>query len=105
VFAIVFVVIMVIPVAIVVPAMIVFIPPAMIVAVAILAGFVQVVASGIGLAAFASMMLDGFMKTMIGAADALLAVVIGAQTRGPGEEQKSRQRGAGYRDFCGSKNS
>jgi hypothetical protein len=77
-FAIVLVVIVIVPIAIFAPAMAVFIPPAMVAVVAFLASFVQVVASGFGLAALASMMLDGFMKTVICAGDTLLAIVIGA---------------------------
>jgi hypothetical protein len=43
---------------------------------------------------------------MIGPRNAPLAsVVIGAQTRSAGEEQESRQRGAGQHYFPGSNNS
>jgi hypothetical protein len=60
----------------------------------------------IRLFAFAAVMLDGFMKTMIGPGDAFLAsVVIGAQTRCAGEEQKARQRGTRQHYFPDSKNS
>ena len=89
-FAIVPVVIVVIPVALGAPTVTVFIPPAMIAGVAILASFVQLMASVFGLAALASMMLDGFMEAMIRFGDAPLAIVIGAQTRSAGEEQESR---------------
>jgi hypothetical protein len=104
-FAIVFVVIVVVPIAVGVPAMPVFIPPTMIAGVAILAGFVQIAASVIGLAAFAPMMLNGFMKAMIGAGDSLLAIVVGAQARSAAEEQKSRHYSPSQCDFCCSKNS
>lgn len=103
-FAIVPVVIVVVPVALGAPTVTVFIPPAMIAGVAILASFVQLMASVVGLAALASMMLDGFMETMIRPGDTLLAIVIGAQTRRAGKEQESRQGCAGQRDFCYSKN-
>ena len=88
-FAIVPIVVVIIPITVGVPAVTVLIPPATVSCVAILAGFVQIVPCFVGLTALASMMLNGFMKTMIGAGNALLAVVIGAQTRCPGEEQKS----------------
>jgi len=104
-FAIIPIVIVIIPVAVGAPTVTVFIPPAVIASVAILAGFVELTASTIGLAAFASMMLNGFMKTMIGPRNALLAIVVGAQTRSAGEEQKSRQCSTGQRDFSCSKNS
>jgi hypothetical protein len=92
-FAIVPVVIVVIPIAVGAPTVAVFIPPAMVAGVAILAGFVQLMASVFGLATLAPMMLDGFVKTVIRLGDAPLAtVLIGAQTRSASEEQKSRQR-------------
>jgi len=104
-FAIVPIVIVIIPVTVGAPTVTVFIPPAVIAGVAILAGFVELTASIIGLAAFASMMLNGFMKAMIGPGNALLAIVVGAQTRSAGEEQKSRQCRTGQGDFSCSKNS
>src|SRR5216684_9226792 len=86
------VMVMVVPIVVGVPTMLVFIPPAMGAVPAIFARFVQFVPSLIGLFAFAPVMLDGFMKTMIGPGDAPLAsVVIGAQTRRAGEEQEARQ--------------
>jgi hypothetical protein len=100
------IVVVVIPVVVGMPTMLVFIPPAVRVAPAIFAGFVQFVPSLIGLLAFPAVMLDGFMKTMIGPGDAPLAiVVISAQTRRAAEEQESRQRGAGQRYFSGRENS
>jgi len=100
------VMVMVVPIVVGVPTMLVFIPPAMGAVPAIFARFVQFVPSLIGLFAFAPVMLDGFMKTMIGPGDAPLAsVVIGAQTRRAGEEQEARQRGARQHCFPDSKNS
>jgi hypothetical protein len=104
--AIVFIVIAVVPVVLGVPTMLVFIPPTMIVAPAVIARFPQFVTRTVRLLALASVMLDGFMKMMIRLGDSLLAtVVIGAQTRGAGEEQESRQRSAGERYFSHAKNS
>jgi hypothetical protein len=100
------IVVVVVPIAVRVPTMLVFVPPAMRVAPAIFARFVQFVPSLIGLSAFASVMLDGFMKTMIRPGDAPLAiVVIAAQTRRAGEEQEARQRGTRQHYFPDSKNS
>jgi len=63
------------------------------------------VASFIGLAALASMMLDGLMKTMIRSRNALLAIVVGPQSWRASEEQKSRQSRSGQRYFARAKNS
>jgi hypothetical protein len=100
------VVIVVVPIVLGVPTMLVLIPPAMGAVPAILARFVQFVPSLISLFAFAAVVLDGFMKTVIGPADATLAiVVVGAQARCAGEEQKARQRSAGQHYFPDRKNS
>jgi len=104
-FAIISIVIVIIPVALGAPTVPVFIPPTMVSGVAILAGFVELTASVIGLTALASMMLNGFMETMVGPGNALLTIVIGAQTRSAGEEQKSRHYSPGQREFRCSKNS
>jgi len=100
------IVVVVIPIAIGMPTVFVFVPPAMSAAPAILARLVQFMPGLISLFAFASMMLDGFMKMMIGPGDATLAiVVIGAQTRSAGEEQKPHQRSAGQHYFSDGENS
>jgi len=104
-FAIVLIMVAIIPIAVGVPAVTILIPPAMAAGVAILACFVQLMASGVGLAAFASVMLDGFVETMVRPRNALLAIIIGAQTRRRGEEQKSRKCSTGQRDLGHSKNS
>jgi hypothetical protein len=76
--------------------MLVFIQPAMIAGVAILASFVQFVARFFRLAAVATVILNGFMKTMVSLGDTPLAtVLIGSQTRRAAEEQESRQRRTG----------
>jgi hypothetical protein len=100
------IVVVVVPVVIGMPTVFVFIPPTMSVIPAIFARFVQFMPGLISLFAFASMMLDGFMKMMIGPGDATLAVVvIGAQTRCAGEEQEPRQRSAGQHYFSDGENS
>jgi hypothetical protein len=77
-FAIVSIMIVIIPVALGAPTVAVFIPPAMVAGVAVLAGFVELTASLVGLTAVATMVFNGFMKTMIGPGNALLATIIGA---------------------------
>jgi hypothetical protein len=100
------VVVVVIPIALGAPTMAVFVPPTMTVAPTILAGLAQLGASVFGLLAFASMMLDRFMKAMVGFGNASLAIVLaGAQSRCAAEEQKSRQCRPGQRDFARAKNS
>jgi hypothetical protein len=99
------VVIVVIPIALGAPAMAVFVPPTMTVLPAILAGLAQIAARVVGLLALASMMLDGFMETMIRSRNAPLAIVIGAQSWHAGEEQKSRQGRTGQRYFARTNNS
>jgi hypothetical protein len=104
-FAIVAVVIVIVPVAVGAPTMAIFIPPAMAVIPAILARFAQLGARMIRLPALASMMLDRFVKTMVSLGNAVLAIVIRAQTRSACEEQESRQRRTGQRDFSRPENS
>jgi hypothetical protein len=100
------IVIVVVPIAVGVPSMPVFVPPPVRVRKAVLARFVQFMASVVRLLTLTPMMFDGFMKTMIGPGDAPLAsIVIGAQTRCAGEEQKARQRRASQHYFRDSKNS
>jgi hypothetical protein len=70
------VVIVVIPIAIGVPAVSVLVPPAMRAAPAMLASFVQLVTGMVGLAAVPTMMLDGFMQLVVRASDATLTIVI-----------------------------
>jgi hypothetical protein len=71
----------------------IFIPPTFVAVPAVLARFMQLRTRMIRLPALAPMMLDGFMKTMIGLRDTPLAdVVIGAQTRRTGEKQEPGKR-------------
>ena len=105
-FAILAVVIVVIPVALGAPTMLVFIPPTMIVAPAVVARLAQFASRMVRLLAFAPVALDRFMEMMIRLRDSLLATVaIGAQTRRAAEKEKSRQRSAGERCFSRAKNS
>jgi hypothetical protein len=104
--AVVAVVIVIVPVALRSPTMPVFIPPAMAVIPAMFTRFAQLGARMVGLAAFASMMLDGFVKAMVSLGDSMLAiVVIGLQTRSAAEKQESRQCRTGQRDLSRPENS
>jgi hypothetical protein len=100
------VVIVVIPVALGAPTMLVFIPPTMIVAPAVVARLAQFATRMVRLLALAPMALDRFMEMMIRLRDSLLAAVFtGAQTRRAAEKQKSRQRSTSQRYFSRVKNS
>lgn len=85
------VVIVFVPVAVGVPAVLVLVPPAMLFAPATLADCVQFVALVIGLTAVASMALDGAMEFMFLVDDAALAAVdfVGVQPWRSGDEQES----------------
>ena len=73
------IVVAVVPIAVGVPTVPVFVPPTVKVRKAILARFMQFMASVVRLLTLTPMMFDGLMKTMIGPGDAPLAsIVIGA---------------------------
>ena len=92
------VVIVVIPVALGAPTMLVFIPPTMIMAPAVVARLAQFASRMVRLLALAPMVLDRFMEMMIRFRDSLLATVFtGAQTRRAAEKQESRQRESGLK--------
>jgi hypothetical protein len=105
-FAILPVVIVVIPVALGAPTMLVFIPPATIVAPTVVARLAQFASRVICLAAVATVVFNSFVKMMIGLRDSFLATVFsGPQTRSAAEEQKSRQHSTSQRYFSRPKNS
>src|SRR6267142_2665379 len=83
------VVIVIVPVAIGVPAIAIFIPPAMTVFPARFAGFVQFVPPMRGLLAFISVVLDRFMQFVVGFSQTLLAAV-GLRCRHAGKKRQSR---------------
>jgi hypothetical protein len=94
------IVVVVIPIALSMPAMCVFIPPTVIGAPAVLARFVKLMTSAFGLLTVITMMLDGFVQPVVGARDAALAFVgVGMQQRCSAEHQKAGQHGCGH---CGS---
>jgi hypothetical protein len=80
------VMIVVIPIALGMPAMCVFIPPSTIGVPAALPRFVQFMTPAFGLLAPVAMMLNGFVQPVVRARNAALAIVaIGAQTWHSGE--------------------
>lgn len=86
------IVVVVIPIAIRMPATFVFIPPSMTGAPAALPRFVQLVARAIGLPTLVAVVLDGFVQLVIGVRNASLAIVaIGPQRRRAGEHKKTSQ--------------
>jgi hypothetical protein len=58
------------------------VPPPMTIAPAMFAGFGEVVTGAVGLGTAIPMMLDSFVKAVVGAVNASLAVVIGTQGGG-----------------------
>jgi len=86
------VVVMIVPVALAVPAMFVFIPPSVVSAPAVLTGFMEFVAGAVGLRAVPAMMLSGFVEPVIGPGNAALAIVfVGQGARGSHQQQESAQ--------------
>ena len=84
------VVIVIVPIAIGVPAVSIFIPPAAVVFIAVGAGFPEFVPPVFGLRALHAVVLDGFMKFVVCLGDALLTVVVRADNR-RGDEKESRE--------------
>jgi len=70
------VVIVVIPIAIGVPATAVLVPPAMSLSPAAFPRLVQIVASAVRLPAVPAVMLDGFVESVVGFGDAALALIV-----------------------------
>jgi hypothetical protein len=87
------VVVVLVPVAFGVPAVVVFVPPAMLLTPATLAGLVEFVTAVIGLTAVASVVLDGLVEFVFGVSDAALAAVdgLGVKPGHCGEEQNRGQ--------------
>jgi hypothetical protein len=82
------VVVVIVPVAVGVPSMAIFVPPTMVCSVAALALFMQLVAPMVGLAAVIPVMLDGFMEVVIDFGEALLALIISTHDRNSNAEGK-----------------
>jgi hypothetical protein len=92
--------VIVIPIAIGVPAVIVFIPPPVVRAPARLASLVQLVTRALRLPAIPAVMFHGLVKFVIGFGQAMLAFAfVRAGSRHAGEQQKSSQRRAAQEQF------
>jgi len=84
------IVIVVIPIAVGMPTMPVFIPPFVAVLPAAFPCFVQFMATALGLFALVSVMLNRFVQLVVHPRDATLAIVIvGVQARSNSEQQKT----------------
>jgi hypothetical protein len=83
------------PVAFGMPGAGIGVPPPMAIAPAMFAGFGKVVTGAVGLGTAIAVMLDSFVKPAVGAVNASLAVVIGAQGGGcaKGREGCYEERG------------
>ena len=87
------VVILVVPIAFRMPAMLVFIPPSMTDTPAMLPRFVEFMTPAFSLRAPGAMMLNGFVQSVVRASNAALAIVaIGAKKRRSAEHKKTSQR-------------
>jgi hypothetical protein len=90
------VVVVFVPVALGVPAMRVFIPPAVVMAPAEFAGLVQFDAGMASLRTIPAVVFGRFVQVMIGADDAPLAsMFIGGRARRPRQKQESADSGRG----------
>jgi len=85
------VVIVIVPVAIAVPTVAIFIPPTMAFTPAALPGLVQFMTPVIGLAAVPAVMLDGLVEFVVRSIDAPLAIIIGHGPRSARESERSSQ--------------
>jgi hypothetical protein len=87
------IVVVLVPIALGVPAVVMLVPPAVVLAPATLAGLVQFSAFVIGLSAVASMALDGAMEVVLAANDSVPAmfVTLGVKPRHCGEQHGRRQ--------------
>jgi len=84
------VVIVIVPITIGVPAVRIFIPPAVVVFIAVGAGFPEFVPPVFGFGALHAVVLDGFMKFVVCLGDALLTILVRANNR-RGDEKESRE--------------
>ena len=84
------VVIVIVPITIGMPAVRIFIPPAVVVFIAVGAGFPEFVPPVFGFRALHAVVLDGFMKFVVCLGDALLTILVRANNR-RGDEKESRE--------------
>ena len=90
------IVVVLVPIVLGAPAVLVFIPPAMLLAPATLASFVQFATLVIGLPAVAAMFLDGLVEFVVGVSDSTLTAVdvFGVKPRRCAEEKDCAQERA-----------
>jgi hypothetical protein len=92
--------VVIVPIAIAVPAVVVFVPPLVVRLPAILAGFPQFVPRALRLRAVPTVVLHGFVNLMIRFRQAMLALPFVCASCGrAGEHQKSGKSGAGQDPF------
>jgi hypothetical protein len=92
--------VIVIPIAIAVPAVVIFVPPSVIGLPAILSSFLQFVPRVLRLLALPTMVFDGFVNPVIGSHHAILAFpFIRTNRRCTSEHKKSGERRAGQDKF------
>ena len=84
------VVIVIVPITIGMPAVRIFIPPAVVVFIAVGAGFPEFVPPVFGFRALHAVVLDGYMKFVVCLGDALLTIFVRADNR-RGDEKESRE--------------
>jgi hypothetical protein len=70
------IVIVVVPILLSVPAMLMFIPPSVVGVPTLFASFVEVMTSSFGLSALPPMVLNGLVKSVIGARNPALAIAL-----------------------------
>jgi hypothetical protein len=92
--------IVIVPIAIGVPAMIVFVPPPVIYGIAVLALLVQLVPPVVGFAAVRAVMLDGLVKLVVNFRKTLLAIVGAHDWSSGGEGEESYEHGHYQRNFA-----
>ena len=97
---------MLVPVVLGAPAAVVFVPPAMLLAPATLASFVQFATLVIGLPAVAAMFLDGLVEFVVGVSDSTLTAVdvFGVKPWPDGKKQRRDQDCARKEGPCGGGN-
>jgi hypothetical protein len=89
------VVVVLVPIAVSVPLMVVFIPPTMIGRVTALTLLMQLVSPVLSLTALSTVVFDGFVKVVVNLGDAFLAIIGVHQRNSDGEREKSCEHG-GY---------
>ena len=92
------VVIMVVPIALGVPAVLMFVPPAVVGIPAVLTGLAEFDPGALGLAALPAVTGSGLVEFVVGAGDAALAIVVVRLQCGCGNKQQERGQGRGCQE-------